>query len=134
MHPRIARYVVLVAVIVSSGCATSRSVQNAPLHAGTSRIFAADYERTLRAAREAVVETGLQMESVREVDANTMIILARKGVGLTTWGELVRVTISRESAGQTRVAVHTERRVRVDLLAKGDYGESVLSNVELKLR
>lgn len=109
-------------------------MQNAPLHAGTARTFKAGFDATLRAAREATVEAGLQIEKVTQTDDNSWMIIAKKSTSAWSFGELVRVMIVKKSAASTEVRVHTKRRVSINLEAKGDYSTAILSNIELKLR
>lgn len=129
------RSVLIAALLVApAACASTTSVQNAPLHAGTSRTFDADYDRTLTAAREAMLEAGLTMESANEVDDDTWIIVSKSGTSAFSWGERVRVAVVREAPAKTRVSVFTQRKLATNITAKGDYANSILSNVELKLR
>lgn len=124
----------LAALLLGLGaCSSATKVQNAPLHAGTGRTFQARFEATLTAAREAVVETGLQIESASQVDGDTWMIIAKKGTSAWSWGELVRVVVVRDGDAQTSVRVHSSRRVGTNVTAKGDYALSILSNIELKL-
>jgi len=131
-HP-IRAVVQLVILTVLAACASPTSVQNAPLHAGVGRTYQAAFERTANAAREAVVETGLQIESASQVDATTWLIVSKKGTSAFSWGEVVRVVVIRDSPTETTVRVHSARRISPNITAKGDYANSILSNVELKL-
>jgi len=121
-------------LFTSYHCASTSSIQNAPLHAGISRSFNAGYMQTLKAAREAMVETGLQIETATEVDKNNYMIIGKKGTSAFSWGELVRVVVTRSGPGETTVRVYTKRRIATNLAAKGDYANSILSNIELKLK
>ena len=128
------RALLLLTVLFLPACATVGGIQNAPLTAGVTRTFDAGFDNTVKAARESVVEAGLQIESVREVDANTFFIIGKKGTSAFSWGELVRVAVMREGENRTRVAVHTQRRVATNVTARGDYSEPILSNLARKLR
>ena len=128
------RYSLLSVLILLSACATASSVESAPLNAGKSRLFEAEYDATRQAAREAMVETGLQIKTVTELDANTWTLLGEKGASAFSWGELVRVAVIREGPAQTRVTVHTERRVATNITAKSDYADAILSHITLKFR
>ena len=120
--------------IVVAGCATTSSIQNAPLHAGISRTFTNDYETVLKATREALVESGLNIERATEVDEDNYMIIGKKSTSAFSWGELVRVVITKVDENETTVRVYTKRKVGTNIAAKGDYSNSVLSNIELKLR
>ncbi|MFQ5627467.1 MAG: hypothetical protein ACE5I1_01805 [bacterium] len=119
--------------MIMNNCASTAAVQNAPLHAGVGRTFNASFDRTLKAAREAVTEAGLQIESASQMDENTWMILGKKSMSAWSYGELVRVLVSRKGAQRTEVRVFTKKRVSINLTAKGDYSNAILSNVELKL-
>jgi hypothetical protein len=116
-----------------AGCASQSSVQKAPLHAGTSRTFEAAFERTLQVARESVVETGLQIEKVEKVNDENWMIMGHKPVSGFSWGEYVRVLVTKVDDAQTAVRVLTKKRLGTNVTAKGDYSVSILSNIELKL-
>jgi hypothetical protein len=116
-----------------SGCASTASVQNAPLHAGIGRTFNAGFDRTLKAAREAINEAGLSIESTTKVNDATWMILAKKPGSMWSYGELVRVTVARTNDTSTEVRVYTKKRVSINITAKGDYSNAILSNIELKL-
>lgn len=131
---RISTAILLFATLLASACATVGGIQNAPLDAGTARVFQAPFDSTLQAAREAVVAAGLQIEGAQEVEPGTWIIVGKKGVSGFSWGELVRVAVARQEERSTRVTVHTQRRVATNVTAKGDYSESIFSNMALKLR
>jgi hypothetical protein len=131
---RISTAILLLAAIFASACATVGGIQNAPLDAGNARVFPVSFDSTLKAAREAVIEAGLQIESAREVEPGTWIIVGKKGVSGFSWGELVRVAVARQEERSTRVTVHTQRRVATNVTAKGDYSETIFSNMTLKLR
>lgn len=131
---RVSTALLIVAALLASACATVGGIQNAPLDAGVARVFPAPFDSTLQAARESVVEAGLQIESAREVEAGTWIIVGKKGVSGFSWGELVRVAVVRQEERATRVTVHTQRRVATNITAKGDYSDTILSNMTMKLR
>lgn len=133
MLGRIGKVFALGILLVLAGCASAGSVQNAPLHAGIGRTFEAGFDKTLAAAREAAVETGLQIESASQVDQDTWMIIGKKATSAFSWGELVRVVVIRDSAERTTVRVHSARRIKTNITAKGDYANSILSNIELKL-
>jgi hypothetical protein len=116
------------------GCASKSSIQREPLHAGKERRFQSDFSKTLEAAHEAMIASGLQVESNTKIDENTYMLIGKKGGSLWSWGELVRVTVIKEDAQTTIVRVVTKRRVSANITAKGDYSEAIFSNIELKLR
>lgn len=109
------------------------AVQNAPLHAGVSRAFAHEYGSVLKLAREAILESGLIMELSSKIDDDTYMLIGKAKTSAFSWGELVRVLVSREGPNKTVVRVFSKRKVKVNITAKGDYSQSILSNLELKL-
>lgn len=121
-------------MLVFSACTSTNKIQQAPLHSGISRTFTSDYERTLAAAREALVESGTVIESASEVDPQNYIIIGKTGTTAWSWGEMVRVVVTRVNDTETTVRVLTEKKISVNVTAKGDYSNSILSNIELKLR
>ena len=116
------------------GCASKSSIQREPLHAGKEKRFQADFNKTLEAAHEAMIASGLQVESNTKIDENTYMLIGKKGTSLWSWGELVRVVVIKEDAETTVVRVVSKRRVSANITAKGDYSEAIFSNIELKLR
>jgi hypothetical protein len=116
------------------GCSSKSSIQREPLHAGKEMRFQADFDKTLEAAHEAIIASGLQVESNTKIDDNTYMLIGKKGTSIWSWGELVRVVVIKEDAETTLVRVVSKRRVSANITAKGDYSEAIFSNIELKLR
>jgi hypothetical protein len=109
-------------------------VQNAPLHAGDGRTFEANFDRVLGAAQDAMGDTGLKVESSTQVDANTYMLMGKAGTSAFSWGEIVRVVVLRDSPTNTTVRVYTRRKSAVNIAAKGDYSNTIFSNIDLRLR
>lgn len=76
---RIQTAILLLAALFTSACATVGGIQNAPLDAGTGRVFQASFDSTLRAARESMVDSALQIESAGEVEPGRWAIVGNKG-------------------------------------------------------
>ncbi|MEM6764425.1 MAG: hypothetical protein AAF824_25840 [Bacteroidota bacterium] len=110
-----------------------KKVQNAPLHAGISRTFDHGYKPVVTAARESMMEGGLSMESSSKIDANTFMMIGSRRANVTSWGEVVRIVVTKEGDEQTTVRVYTQRRVKVNITAKADFANTILSNIDLKL-
>jgi hypothetical protein len=115
-------------------CSSQSGVQNAPMQAGIGRTFDASYEKTMGAAREAATEAGLKFESATEVDPNTYLIMYKASTSAWSWGEIVRLAVIKTSDTQTTVRIYTKRKSAVNVGAKGDYSNTILSNIELKLK
>lgn len=121
------------ALLLSLGCASTSSLQNAPLHAGKARVFNASFDWTLKAAQEAAVSAGLEIESTSQTDDGGRMIIAKKASSVWSWGELVRLLVLRKGVNATEVRVYTKKRVAINVTAKGDYSDAVFSNMEIAL-
>lgn len=117
-----------------AGCATTGSMREAPLSEGVPRIFNAEFNRVLQASQESVVETGLNIEDAYQVNDRTWIIIAKKPTSAWSWGELVRIVVEKNNESKTTVRVLTKRKLATNVTAKGDYSNSILSNIALKLQ
>ena len=117
-----------------AACTSTNKIQQAPLHSGIARTFEADYDQVLEFSRQALVESGTAIESATEVDSDNYIIIGKTGTTAWSWGEMVRVVVTRASETESTVRVLTEKKISVNLTAKGDYSNSILSNIELKIR
>jgi len=120
-------------VCVLQACASASSIRSAPLTAGVTRTFGADQQLMRRLVRIAVIEVGLQLENVEEIDERTWTIIATKPASTFSYGEIVRVAVIAETAGRTRVLVHTKRRLATNVTAKGDYSAAVFASIASKL-
>jgi hypothetical protein len=124
----------LAAFVLITGCGTTSGIRSQPLDTGEEREFPGDYATVLRATRDAVVNAGLAVDSFEEPSPRTAIIVAKKGVSGWSWGELVRVVVEQRSSQCTAVRVLTRRRVATNIAAKGDYSETIFTNIDLALR
>jgi len=125
---------IMVTLLLSIGCATTGTMRNASLDEGIPRTFAASFDLVLKAARESVTQSGLQVEEVNQLDDETWVIIGKKDASAWSWGELVRVTVQKKSESETLVRVFTKRKLATNITAKGDYSHSILSNIDLNLR
>lgn len=110
-----------------------QKVQNAPLHAGTSRTFDHSFKVVLKAAKESMLESGLTMEGSSKIDDENYMMLGSRRANVTSWGEVVRIVVTREGSRNTTVRVLTQRRVKVNITAKADFSNTILSNIDMKL-
>lgn len=125
---RIVFALALVCVSITA-CATTGGIRNEPLDAGTSRSYAAPLNRVVTATREAVAQAGLQIDDVSHPSDSTWVVIGKRGIGIFSYGELVRAVVRPAGTGRTIVYVLTRRRVATDITAKGDYSHAVLSSV-----
>ena len=68
------------------------------------------------------------------MDPNTYLIMCKASTSAWSWGEIVRLAVIRASDTQTTVRVYSKRKSAVNIAAKGDYSNTILSNIELKLK
>ena len=111
-----------------------KSRPSAPLDAGTARVFEASFDSTLRAARQAMVESGFRIDITREVEPGTWIIVGHMGMSFVSRGEIVRVAVARQAERTTRVTVHTRLKVATNSFAENDYSGIIFSRMASKLR
>jgi hypothetical protein len=116
------------------GCARTGGIRVEPLDVGVVRQFNSDYATVLQAARSAITSVGLTIDSDESVNDSTAMIVAKKGILVWSWGELVRVVVQRSADDRTTVRVASRRRMATNLTAKGDYSVTLFSNIELGLR
>ena len=109
-------------------------MRSEPLEAGTVREFSGEYARILRAVRDAVVSSGLAIDTFNEINETSAVIVAKKGASAFSWGELVRVVVQQSASDRTSVRVVTKRRLATNVTAKGDYADTIFSNIALALR
>jgi hypothetical protein len=115
-----------------TSCATVGGVRDVPLDEGVSRVFQADIARVVQAARESILEAGLRMEEVNELDGNGWMFIATRDMTEWSWGEIVRVVISGTSATETTVWVVSERKSATNFTAE-DFTTAILTNIHSKV-
>ncbi|MEM9361774.1 MAG: hypothetical protein AAGA43_04015 [Bacteroidota bacterium] len=107
-------------------------IRSAPLHSGESRTYKTPYKSMVKYAREAVTEAGLILESSEKIDAQTYMIIGKAKTSAWSWGELVRVVLI-DNSEKVTVRVFSKRRIKINLSAKGNYTQTILSNIEAKI-
>ena len=115
--------------------ASINKVKNAPLHAGDSRSFTAPYKDLVRYAKQALTESGFELESSEKVDDDTFMMIGKTRASGFSWGEIVRVVVNREdeSDEKSMVRVYTKKRVGVNVTAKGNFSNTIFTNIETKI-
>jgi hypothetical protein len=124
--------VALVGVIVLA-CASSGGMRSEPLGAGEAKFYTAPFQTVAPAAREAVREAGLDVDTVSHPDSLTWMILAKKGGSLFSYGELVRVVVQQTPEGAVAVRVFTKRRLATNITARGDWSGPIFEKLDLIL-
>ena len=136
-HGRILATIRTAAVVVGIGllpaCASTGSVRSAAPDAGVARTYQANLKRTVVAAREAMIESGLVIEDVSQAENGSWLIMSKSKSGAFSYGEIVRVIVAPANPGHTTVRVFTKRRVFFNITAKGDYSRQILANIDFKL-
>ncbi|NKI32694.1 hypothetical protein [Croceivirga thetidis] len=107
-------------------------IRSAPLHSGESRTYQAPYKDLVKYARQSVTESGLIIESSEKIDDTTYMIIGKAKTSAFSWGELVRVVLI-DNVEKVTVRVYSKRRLKLNLAAKGNYTQTILSNIEAKL-
>jgi hypothetical protein len=115
-------------------CASAGGMREEPLDVGVVREFNGEYTTVLRATRDAVASAGLAVDSYEEVNDSTAMIVAKKGTSAWSWGELVRVVVQKSASDRVAVRVLSRRRMATNVAAKGDYSDTIFSNIALALR
>jgi|SRR5437867_157580 len=117
-----------------AACASAGGMRAEPLDVGVLREFNGDYTTVLRATRNAVASAGLAVDSFEEVNDSTAMIVAKKGTSAWSWGELVRVVVQKSASDRVAVRVLSRRKMATNVTAKGNYSDTIFSNIELALR
>jgi hypothetical protein len=122
-----------VAAVIIAACASTAGLRSAPLDAGETKFYAAPLAVVGPAARQAVLSAGLNVDSVATLDSLTWMIIAKKGMSLFSYGELVRVVVAQTPDGAVAVRVFTKRRLATNVTAKGDWSGPIFQELDLIL-
>ena len=121
------------AAAMSAACASTAGLRSAPLDAGETKFYAAPLAVVGPAARQAVLAVGLNVDTVSTPDSLTWMIIAKKGMSLFSYGELVRVVVAQTPDRAVAVRVYTKRRLATNVTAKGDWSGSIFQQLDLIL-
>lgn len=116
--------------IVAAACATAGGMSSEPLDAGEAKLYTAPIAIVAPAARQAVLAAGLDLDAVSQPDSLTWMIVAKKGLSLSSYGELVRVVVQRNPEGSVAVRVLTKRRLATNVTAKGDWSGPIFDHLD----
>jgi len=122
-----------VPAVIIAACASTAGLRSAPLDAGETKFYAAPLAVVGPAARQAVLSAGLNVDSVATLDSLTWMIIAKKGMSLFSYGELVRVVVAQTPDGAVAVRVFTKRRLATNVTAKGDWSGPIFQQLDLIL-
>jgi hypothetical protein len=115
--------------LMVSACATVGDIKSDPLDWGAVRTFQAPFNETLTAARLAISEAALQMESDDKVTDGCWMLVGSRGSTIMG-GSIVRVVVERESDTETSVRVFTRTGERA---AAFQYPKLIFESIESTL-
>ncbi|MDB6021127.1 MAG: hypothetical protein JWQ04_984 [Pedosphaera sp.] len=111
-------------LLLASGCSTTKSACDQG-QAGTQHVFRSDYTTIWTAALSAA-----EMDDLCVVDSNkaTGHILAKRGIGMTTFGERVQICVRPLTPDGTSVQV-VSRHLGPPVLSYPNWEKPVLKNI-----
>jgi hypothetical protein len=117
-------------VLAVAGCATSSTVQGAPLTQGASHDFDAPYDVVKAAALEAVGRLNINIQGSDET-AERFQIRFSKPISAFSWGEVGVVNVVRVDDQHTRVFVNSEKRDQMQLTGTSErqFAEQIFANI-----
>ena len=80
-----------------------------------------------------MLAAGLNVDTVSTPDSLTWMIIAKKGMSLFSYGELVRVVVAQTPDRAVAVRVYTKRRLATNVTAKGDWSGPIFQQLDLIL-
>jgi hypothetical protein len=118
----------LILVLLLSGCATLDTVQ--PGSGSTFEVRGKTYDEVWN----AVQATAQRTLTVVESNKGTGSLRAERGVGLTTWGEVVGIFVrpTRNGAPAYTVEVQSEKRLRYQLTGE-EWTSTILDGIKAEL-
>ena len=117
-------------VLIAAACASTGGMVSEPLDAGEAKFYSAPLNTVAPAARQAVLAAGLDVDTVSQPDSLTWMILAKKGMSLFSYGELVRVVVRGTPEGAVAVRVITKRRLATNIAARGDWSGKIFEQLD----
>lgn len=116
--------------VIAAGCASAGGMRSEPLDAGEVKFYADSFSTVAPAARLAVLAAGLDVDTVSQPDSLTWMIIAKKGMSLFSYGELVRVVVHQTVEGPVEVRVFTKRRLATNIAARGDWSGKIYEQLD----
>ena len=114
-------------------CSTVGGVKKEALDEGKARTYQAGHDKVFNAARKAVVEAGLGIDQVYDGDEKTRVLMCTKGMGVTSYGEVIRVAVEKTTDSVTTVRVVTKKRMKTNIFARGDWSKKIFPLIEISL-
>jgi hypothetical protein len=116
--------------VIGTACASTGGMRSAPLDAGEVKFYGAPLAIVAPAARQAVLAAGLEVDTVSQQDSVTWMIIAKKGMSLFSYGEVVRIVVHQTTDGAVAVRVFTKRRLATNLTAKEDWSGPIYEELD----
>jgi hypothetical protein len=123
----------LATLVIGAACASTGGLRSAPLDQGEVRFYDAPFAVVAPAAREGVLSAGLEVDTISHPDSLTWMIIAKKGMSLWSYGELVRVVVQQTPEGAVAVRVVTKRRLATNITARGDWSGRIFERLDQAL-
>jgi len=120
----------LAALALGAACASTGGLRSEPLDRGEAKFYATPLAVVAPAARQAVLSAGLEVDTVSQLDSLTWMIIAKKGMSLFSYGELVRIVVQQTVEGAVAVRVFTKRRLATNITARGDWSGRVFEQLD----
>lgn len=118
---------------LSGGCATSSGIQKNALDKGPAETFSAPMPRVVDATRQSMMELKLGINTDREIDADTHMLVGEIGMSAFSYGEVVRAIIDDNGDDTSTVHVVTQRKLATNIIAKGNWAPDIFKKVRQKL-
>jgi hypothetical protein len=112
------------------GCATTSGIKTAPLDSGEAKFYKAPLATVYPATKQAVMAAGLDVDQAFQPDSGAWMIIAKKGLSMSSYGELVRIVVQQIPSGPVAVRVVTKRRLATNITAKGDWSGPIFENLD----
>jgi hypothetical protein len=131
---RSSAYLGTVFLMLAAGCASVDSVRDAPESSGEERLYNVGYSRMVELIATTLASTGLENVDQQSTDPRITVFIGTSGVKLTSWGEIVRVTVTEIDPTNTSVRVHWRHRFRDGLISLApDWRKKIFAGIEERL-
>ena len=131
------RYWFLLGLILISFLSTAQTstdkVKKAPLDAGESRVFAGSFETIVKYAKTSLNDVDLQLEFIEKVNDDSYMLMGVRGASGFSWGEILRLVVTKVSQTETAVYVYSKKKVGINLTAKTTKPTAIFSSIETQL-
>ncbi len=119
---------------LACGCDTASSVKNAPLSEGVSKAYEANFGEVIKATRDGMTDSGLEIEEAYEADEETFVIIGKTGASAFSWGKYARSVVAERKSGNTTVRVLTKTKLSTNIIAEEDYSDEIFSSLNITFR